>query len=175
MFKKFAIGAVLAAAVTLGFAAPASAAELPPGYEGAPVFTPGSSITVGQGPGTIPIVFSLGWPEGTIVTFTFDGPGAVTLAVQSTVKAPVDGDGNVLGQFVFEVPGVYTVQAQGDNGATADFTIGVPEVPGGSVEGMPGGVDATPFLWIGGALAVVGIALLVTLLVVRRNRDRVAV
>lgn len=159
--KKFGIIAAAVAAVALTLGAPAAAMADPyapvPG-QGNQSVAPGGTVTL----------TTAGWTPGETVTITY--PDSFTLAATTTRLANPSG--------------VVTVNF---NSASAAGTFSVvftsPSFPAGitlSVTVDPalaytGSADPAPYLWLGGGALALGIAAIVTVAVVRRERaaDRV--
>jgi len=151
--------AAVAVAIAAVFAVPTAAAAVEPGYEDAPVVGNGGSATVSAG-SRAEVVLNGGWAPGSPVTITI--PGDVTFVATTTVTAAADGTAAFAARF--GTPGTYS------GTATGGFTFSITAVAAPTDGGMPvTGVDATPYLWLGGGLAAVGIALVVTFIAVRRQ------
>lgn len=148
--KKF-IAAVILVIVGV-FGAPAAAHAAYPTPSGPTTGAPGATLNY---------TFT-GIPDATV---SITSTGDVTLAA-TVVKSVSGGSASVAATF--PSTGSYTITATGDSGYLAAITVRIAAAPSDGLADT--GVDATPYLWFGGGLLVLGVALIVVLTVVRRNK-----
>lgn len=157
MKKLLATVALVAVAVLL----PAHAANAYGDVSGPSAAAPGSSYTYE--------VTDL--PTNGDVTLTVDGPGDVTIVglITSDPKTPT-GSGPYSTSFLVTFPstGTYTLAASQGRVFIDSLAIDVTAAPSDGLAAT--GVDATPYLWFGGGLLALGVALVTVLTVVRRNK-----
>lgn len=159
--KRIAIAAILVAAALVAVPTAASAAEYP-----TPV-PPDSAVTTGVGQPIAVGVEVPGWSDG-LASVVVDGPGTAVIlpiAVTSTGNATVYG-GNAYFTVNPSVVGVYSATlTQGL--LTASVTVTAIESTA-----YTGVSDPTPYIWLGGGLAVLGIAAVITAVAVRRQHAK---
>ncbi|MCU1513639.1 MAG: cell wall anchor protein [Microbacteriaceae bacterium] len=108
-------------------------------------------------------------PAGvTSVDFTVTGPGEAILSA-SISKTVVNGTATI--NAVFPVSGVYTVTATG-TGFTNSIAVTATIAP---ADLASTGINPTSFVWFGGGILALGLALVVVLMVIRRNGSRATV
>jgi len=158
--KKFGIIAAAVAAVALTLGAPAAAMADPyapvPG-QGNQSVAPGATITL----------TTAGWQPSEAVTITY--PDSFTLAASTVVAA--NGSGVASVNFASSsAAGTYSVVFTGATSGTITLSVTVDPALA-----YTGSADPAPYLWLGGGALALGIAAIVTVAVVRRERaaDRV--
>jgi hypothetical protein len=105
------------------------------------------------------------------VTLAVDGPGDVTIAGLVTLAKTPTGGGPYAASFgvTFPTTGVYTLVATQPGNTVGTVSVTVTAVPADEIAFT--GTNATPFLWFGGGLLVLGAALVAVLAIVRRNKS----
>jgi len=155
MKKKF--GVIAAAAVALGLTIGAPAASMAATYD--PV--PDVPTTQAAAPGASVFLSTSGWAPGESVTIT--APDSLTLAA-SIVKT-ASGAGVVTATVSGTTAGTFAVTFS--NGTTTlNFSVTIDPALA-----YTGSADPTPYLWLGGGALALGIAAIVTVAVVRRERN----
>jgi len=159
MLKKTSIIAGAALALGLALGAPAAAMAATDPY--APV--PGEQ-TQSVAPGATVTLTTAGWLPGEIITITY--PDSFTLAASTTTTA--SGSGTSAVSFATgSSSGTFSVVFTGATSGSVSFSITVD--PALAYTGTP---DPTPYLWLGGGLAVLGAAAIVTVVAVRRQNAK---
>ena len=157
MLKKASI--IAGAALALGLALGAPAAAMADPY--APV--PGEQ-TQSVAPGATVTLTTAGWLPGELITITY--PDSFTLAASTTTTA--SGSGTSAVSFATgSSSGTFSVVFTGATSGTVSFSVTVD--PALAYTGTP---DPTPCLWLGGGLAVLGAAAIVTVVAVRRQNAK---
>jgi len=151
-------GGVLALGLLLG----APAAAMAAGGPYAPI-PGGDSQTVS--PGTTVTLTTAGWLPSEVITITY--PDSFTLAASTNIIA--NGSGVASISFTGSTTGTFPVVF---NGAfSGSITLNVTVTPSIAFTGV---ADPTPYLWLGGGLALAGIAAVVTAVAVRRQRASIS-
>ncbi|PJJ55548.1 hypothetical protein [Compostimonas suwonensis] len=164
MAKKAFAAVVLAILAIFAVPAAANAAGYTPS-------APSATTTVG---GSTTLTFT-GFPAN--VPSTATAPDAVTLAVfkATTLSKPTNADGAVSYTASATAPGTYTITVTA-GGVTAVGTLTVAPADAGSGSGGGGGLPSTGYdapvliIWAAGGALALGIALVVVLGIVRRQR-----
>lgn len=156
MKKKTTV--LAAAALALGLAIGAPAAAMADPY--APVPGEGSQTVA---PGGIVTLTTAGWVPGELVTITY--PDSFTLAASTAVNA--NGSGVASANFKSNsAAGTYSIVFTGATSGTITLSITVDPALA-----YTGSVDPTPYLWLAGGALALGVAAIVTVAVVRRERQ----
>jgi len=156
MKKK--IGVIGAAALALGLTLGAPAASMAAGY--APIPDVPTSQAAAPG-GTITLSTS-NWAPGEDVTITY--PDSFTLA--GSIVKTASGAGVVTATASGSSAGTFTVSFVGATSGTVNFSVTIDPALA-----YTGSADPTPYLWLGGGALALGIAAIVTVAVVRRERN----
>lgn len=157
MKKKAPIIIGVAAALGLILGAPAAAMADP--Y--APV--PGET-TQSVAPGATVTLTTAGWLPGESITITY--PDSFTLAASTVVTA--SGSGTAAASFsTGSASGSFSVVFTGATSGAVSFAITVD--PALAYTGVS---DPAPYVWLGGGLAVLGAAAVVTVIAVRRQNAK---
>jgi len=155
MKKKF--GVIAAAAVALGLTIGAPAASMAAGY--APV--PDVPTNQSAAPGAGVVLTTSNWAPGESVTITF--PDSLSLA--GTINKTASGAGVVSATATGTTAGTFSVVFTGATSGTVTFSVTIDPALA-----YTGSTDMTPYLWLGGGALALGIAAIVTVAVVRRER-----
>ena len=180
MNKRVVATSVLAAALVLGGSGAAMAAEYPSEVSD-------NTVTAG---GTITFSAQSGEAAGTTVSISLDGllaleEGSITtasvLTATSTVAAGGAIDFGVTLPTSVPVGTTYTLAVAADDGIGAPFSavesLAVAALPADAADGdelASTGFDATPYVWFGGGLLLLGAGLVSVLAFVRRSNNAAA-
>lgn len=113
-----------------------------------------------------------GLPTDADVTLNVSGPAEVSFSPAATQsKTPVAGATSFGVTFPAAGTYVFTASQPENTVGTLTVTVSAASVPSDSMPNT--GADATPYLWFGGGLLVLGIALVTVLTAIRRGRTTV--
>jgi len=155
MKKKTPI--IAGAALALGLALGAPAAAMADPY--APIASEQNQVVA---PGIVTLT-TAGWNPGEVITVTY--PDSFSLAATTTTTASGSGT-STLSFATSTTAGTYTIVFTGISGSVT-FNITVdPSLA------YTGTADPAPYLWLGGGLAVLGAAAVVTVIAVRRQNAK---
>lgn len=155
MKKKIGIIAAATAAVALALGAPAAASAV--GYTPVPDVPTQQSVAPG---GSFTLITS-NWAPGELVTITY--PDSMTLA--GTLVKNASGAGVVSAVGSGTSAGTFSVVFTGATSGAVTFSVTVDPALA-----YTGSADPAPYLWLGGGALALGIAAIVTVAVVRRER-----
>jgi hypothetical protein len=156
--KKSTILASTIIALGLALGAPAAAMAAP--Y--API--PGET-TQSVAPGAPVTLTTAGWLPGELITVTY--PDSFTLAASTAIVASGSGTASLSFSSTGSAAGSFSIAFVGAVSGTVSFAITVDPALA-----YTGTSDPTPYLWLGGGLAVLGAAAVVTVIAVRRQNSK---
>lgn len=156
MKKKF--GVIAAAAVALGLTIGAPAASMAATYD--PV--PDVPTSQAAAPGSAVLLQVSGFAPNEVVTITY--PDSLTLA--GTLVKNASGAGVVSVTATGNTAGTFSVVFTGATSGAVTLSVTIDPALA-----YTGSADPTPYLWLGGGALALGIAAIVTVAVVRRERN----